>query len=172
MESGGLVSDELVVAIIKDRIKDDDCKGGFILDGFPRTVEQAKMLDAMLESSGDRVSLVLALEVPDEILTERICGRWVHKASGRSYHVKFAKPKSLCDGDVPCEANMLDDETGEALMQRADDTEEALGKRLQGYHAQTVPILDHYAPAGVVKKVDANVKPDAVWTSIEAVLPK
>jgi len=172
MESGGLVSDELVVSIIRDRIQEDDCEGGFILDGFPRTVEQAKMLDAMLEGTGDAVSLVLALEVPDEVLTERICGRWVHKASGRSYHVKFAKPKSLGEGDEPSEATMLDDETGEPLMQRADDTEEALGKRLQGYHAQTVPILDHYSPAGVVKKVDANVKPDAVWTSIEAVLPK
>jgi adenylate kinase len=172
MASGGLVSDELVVSIIRDRIQEADCEGGFILDGFPRTVEQATMLDAMLDGTGDRVSLVLALEVPDEVLTERICGRWVHKASGRSYHVKFAKPKSLKEGDVPSEATMLDDETGEPLMQRADDTEEALGKRLQGYHAQTVPILDHYGPAGVVKKVDANIKPDAVWTSIDAILPK
>ena len=112
MASGGLVSDELVVSIIKDRITDEDCTGGFILDGFPRTVEQAKMLDAMLETSGDKVSLVLALEVPDEVLTERICGRWVHKASGRSYHVKFAKPKSLGEGDKPSETTMLDDETG------------------------------------------------------------
>jgi len=171
MSSGGLVSDELVVGIICDRIKDTDCAGGFILDGFPRTVEQAKMLDSMLDETGDAVSLVLALEVPDEILTERICGRWVHKASGRSYHVKFAKPKSLGDGDAPSEATMLDDQTGEPLMQRADDTEAALSKRLEGYHAQTVPILDHYAPVGVVKKVDANMKPEAVWASIEEVLP-
>jgi len=171
MASGGLVSDELVVSIIKDRIKDEDCTGGFILDGFPRTVEQAKMLDAMLEGTGDKVSLVLALEVPDEVLTERICGRWVHKASGRSYHVKFAKPKSLGEGDVPSETSMLDDETGEPLMQRADDTEEALGKRLEGYHAQTVPILDHYSPAGVVSKVDANKAPEAVWDSVAAALP-
>jgi len=172
MASGGLVSDELVVSIIKDRITDEDCTGGFILDGFPRTVEQAKMLDAMLENSGDKVSLVLALEVPDEVLTERICGRWVHKDSGRSYHVKFAKPKSLGEGDKPSEANMLDDETGEPLMQRADDTEEALGKRLEGYHAQTVPILDHYSPAGVVSKVDANKAPEVVWDSVAAALPK
>ena len=171
MASGGLVSDELVVSIIKDRITEADCTGGFILDGFPRTVEQAKMLDSMLDGTGDKVSLVLAMEVPDEVLTERICGRWVHKASGRSYHVKFAKPKSLADGVAPSEATMLDDETGESLMQRADDTEEALGKRLEGYHAQTVPILDHYSPAGVVSRVDANVKPDDVWTSIEVVLP-
>merc|ERR1719238_1131476 len=172
MASGGLVSDELVVSIIRERIKESDCKGGFILDGFPRTVEQAKMLDEMLEGTNDKVSCVLALEVPDEVLTERICGRWVHKASGRSYHIKFAKPKSLGDGEAPSEATMLDDETGEALMQRADDTEEALGKRLAGYHAQTVPILDHYAPAGVVTKVDADKKPDEVWDSILGALPK
>jgi len=171
MASGGLVSDELVVSIIRERITESDCAGGFILDGFPRTVEQAKMLDEMLTGSGDKVSLVLALEVPDEILTERICGRWVHKASGRSYHVKFAKPKSLVDGAVPSEETMLDNETGEPLMQRADDTEEALTKRLQGYHEQTVPILAHYEPTGVVSKVDANTAPEKVWESIVKVLP-
>jgi len=171
MASGGLVSDELVVSIIRERIKEDDCTGGFILDGFPRTVEQAKMLDEMLDGSGDKVSLVLALEVPDEVLTERICGRWVHKASGRSYHVKFATPKSLTEGATPSVETMLDDETGEPLMQRADDTEEALTKRLQGYHEQTVPILDHYEPAGVVSRLNANIAPDEVWTSIDKVLP-
>merc|ERR1711990_827243 len=117
-----------------------------------------------LETSGDKVSLVLALEVPDEILTERICGRWVHKASGRSYHVKFAKPKSLVDGAAPTEETMLDDETGEALMQRADDTEEALTKRLQGYHEQTVPILEHYESKNITTKVDANREMDAIKT--------
>merc|ERR1740138_232668 len=172
MASGGLVSDELVVSIIRERIAEPDCGGGFILDGFPRTVEQAKMLDEMLAGTGDKVSLVLALEVPDEVLTERICGRWVHKDSGRSYHVKFAKPKSLAEGAAPTVETMLDDETGEPLMQRADDTEEALGKRLEGYHAQTVPILDHYSPAGVVSKVDANKAPETVWDSVAAALPK
>merc|ERR1719352_2081393 len=171
MASGGLVSDELVVSIIKDRIKDEDCTGGFILDGFPRTVEQAKMLDAMLEGSGDSVSLVLALEVPDEVLTERICGRWVHKASGRSYHVKFAPPKSLGD-QTPSVETMLDDETGEALMQRADDTEEALVKRLEGYHAQTVPILEHYKamPRCLMAFCNANQEIDGVWGEILSAL--
>jgi adenylate kinase len=171
MASGGLVSDELVVSIIRDRIQQADCKNGFILDGFPRTVPQATMLDKMLAASGDRVNLVLALEVPDEVLTERICGRWVHKSSGRSYHVKFAKPKSLAEGAAPSAKTMLDDETGEPLMQRADDTEEALSKRLQSYHDQTVPILAHYAPTGVVSRVNANVPPSDVWASIEKVLP-
>jgi adenylate kinase len=171
MESGGLVSDDLVVSIIRERITEADCAGGFILDGFPRTVEQAKMLDEMLQGSGSRVSVVLALEVPDSVLTERICGRWVHKASGRSYHAAFAKPKSLPDGAAPSVENMLDDETGEPLMQRADDTEEALTKRLEGYHAQTVPILEHYSGVeGVIKRVDANVPQEQVWGSIEKAL--
>ena len=117
MSTGGLVDDELVTNIIKERVQAEDCKGGFILDGFPRTLEQAKMLDAMLAEGGCKVSLVLALEVPDEVLTERICGRWVHKGSGRSYHKTFAKPKSLPEGETPTVENMLDDETGEPLMQ-------------------------------------------------------
>ena len=116
MEGGGLVSDDLVVNIIKDRITADDCKGGFILDGFPRTVEQTKMLDSMLAEQGEKVTYVVALEVPDEVLTERICGRWVHKESGRSYHIKFAPPKSLGEQE-PSVETMLDDETQGELHQ-------------------------------------------------------
>merc|ERR1719231_1233980 len=112
----------------------------------------------MLCASNEKVNVVVELHVPDDVLEERICGRWIHKASGRSYHVKFAPPKSY-DGSTPTVENMLDDETGEPLMQRADDTEAALVKRLEQYHAQTVPILDHYGPAGVVTKIDANQKP-------------
>jgi len=164
MESGGLVGDDIVVGIIKDRITEADCAKGFILDGFPRTVDQAKMLDECLSATGEAVSAVVALEVPDAVLTERICGRWVHKASGRSYHASFAPPKSL-DGRAPSEETMLDDETGEALMQRADDTEDALKTRLEGYHAQTVPILEHYSAC--VSRVDANQGLDEVWAGIE-----
>ena len=97
MESGGLVPDDLVVGIISDRIKEADCAKGFILDGFPRSVEQASKLDAVLADSGEAVSCIIALEVPDAVLTERICGRWVHKDSGRSYHVKYA-PELLTPG--------------------------------------------------------------------------
>ena len=170
MESGGLVGDDLVVGIISDRIKEADCATGFILDGFPRTVEQAKMLDEVLAASSEKVGCIVALEVPDAALAERICGRWVHKDSGRSYHIKHKQPKSLVDageGAVPSAENMLDDETGGALMQRADDTEEALAKRLEGYHAQTVPILAHYEPTGVVSRVDANHAPAEVWDLVE-----
>mmetsp|Transcript_20738 Transcript_20738/g.42162 ORF Transcript_20738/g.42162 Transcript_20738/m.42162 type:complete len:259 (-) Transcript_20738:193-969(-) len=172
MESGGLVTDEIVVGIIKDAAASEECKKGFILDGFPRTIEQAKKLDAMLAEKNEEVNSVIALEVPDAVLTERICGRWIHKESGRSYHIKFAPPKSLPPGEKATEKNMKDDETGQPLMRRADDTEEALGKRLQGYHAQTVPILQHYAPKGIVTKCNANQKPDAVWAEIEAALKK
>ena len=169
MEAGGLVSDDLVVGVIAGRVKEADCAKGFILDGFPRTVEQASKLDAMLTATGEKVNYVVALEVPDAALTARICGRWVHKASGRSYHVTNKPPKSLGD-KAPTVETMLDDETGEPLMQRADDTEEALSKRLEGDHAQTVPILAHYDPTGVVAKVDANVGIDEVWTQIDAVI--
>jgi adenylate kinase len=171
MESGGLVSDDIVVGIIKDRITKPDCQLGFILDGFPRTLEQSKALDAMLAESGERVGKVLEFQVPDAVLTERICGRWIHKASGRSYHVKFAPPKSY-DGSAPTVENMLDDETGEALMQRADDTEAALVKRLEQYHSQTVPILEHYKsmPRCLMAFCNANQEIDGVWGEILSAL--
>eukprot|EP00931_Biecheleriopsis_adriatica_P071001 TRINITY_DN4484_c0_g1_i1.p1 TRINITY_DN4484_c0_g1~~TRINITY_DN4484_c0_g1_i1.p1 ORF type:complete len:308 (-),score=57.96 TRINITY_DN4484_c0_g1_i1:15-896(-) len=170
MEKGGLVSDDLVVNIIKQRILENDCKRGFILDGFPRTVAQARMLDTVLAESGSRVTCVVALEVPDAALTERICGRWIHKASGRSYHATRSPPKSLKPGCKPTAENMLDDSTGEPLMQRADDTEEALKSRLASYHAETVPILRHYEPSGCVHRVDANVLPDEMWGVLEPVI--
>mmetsp|Transcript_39254 Transcript_39254/g.65146 ORF Transcript_39254/g.65146 Transcript_39254/m.65146 type:complete len:270 (-) Transcript_39254:268-1077(-) len=165
MESGGLVSDELVVGIISERIQQDDCTNGFILDGFPRTLKQATLLNELLAKEGEKVTLVVALIVPDEVLTERICGRWIHTASGRSYHKKFAPPKSLAE-----DGSMMDDATGEPLEQRKDDTEEALKSRLENYHAQTVPILEHYEPHGSVRKIDANRAPEEVWNSIDAAL--
>ena len=167
MKAGGLVSDEIVVGIIEDRITNDDCAKGFILDGFPRTVAQAKMLDAVLAAKNEAVGAVIALDVPDDVLTARICGRWVHKASGRSYHVDFAPPTSL-QGQAPSPETMLDDETGDPLMQRPDDTEDALKTRLKGYYDQTLPILDHYSD--VVHKVNANQDMDKVWTEINAII--
>ena len=171
MKAGGLVSDELVVSVVAERIASADCGAGFILDGFPRTVAQASMLDGMLAKTGEKVTHVVALEVPDSVLEERICGRWVHKGSGRSYHVKFKPPKSLGE-QVPSAATMLDDESGEALCQRADDTAEALTKRLAGYHEQTVPILAHYEPAGCVFRVNANQEPTLVGDAIDVVIGK
>lgn len=174
MKAGGLVSDDIVVGIIRDRIQEDDCKLGFILDGFPRTLEQAKALDEMLAKEGAAVTKVIELQVPDEVLEERICGRWIHKRSGRSYHVKFAPPKSMKLGDdgKPITESMLDDETGEPLMQRPDDTASALVKRLAGYHGETVPILKHYEPNGIVRTVNANQKMDGVWNEVLASLSR
>eukprot|EP01043_Picozoa_sp_COSAG02_P045876 COSAG02_NODE_4238_length_5598_cov_1.502637_3_plen_301_part_00 len=150
MKAGALVGDDIVIGIIKDRIQEPDCATGFILDGFPRTLVQAKALDALLADGGECVNSVISLEVPDSVLEERICGRWIHKASGRSYHVKFAPPKSYDGSSTPSADNMRDDVTGEALMQRSDDTAEALVKRLQGYHSETVPVLEHYRPHGAL----------------------
>jgi adenylate kinase len=174
MKAGGLVSDDIVVGIIRDRIAEDDCKFGFILDGFPRTLVQAQALDKMLAEEGAAVTKVIELQVPDSVLEERICGRWIHKKSGRSYHVKFAPPKSMkLGGDgKPVPESMVDDETGEPLMQRPDDTASALVKRLGGYHSETVPILKHYEPNGVVKAVNANQKMDGVWGEVLASLSR
>jgi len=175
MKAGGLVSDEIVMGIIRDRIKEKDCRLGFILDGFPRTLAQSLALDKLLaEEGGECVTKVVALHVPDEVLEERICGRWIHKASGRSYHVKFKPPNSMElneDGEV-VEGSMLDDETEEALIQRPDDTSEALVRRLEGYHRETVPILDHYKPRGVVCPINANQDPSSVWDEVHGALKR
>lgn len=168
MKAGGLVSDDIVVGIIRDRIREPDCRFGFILDGFPRTLVQARALDKMLSEEGACVTKVVELQVPDGVLEERICGRWIHKKSGRSYHIKFAPPKSMQLGPdgKPIPESMKDDETGEPLMQRPDDTAQALKKRLASYHGETVPILDHYRPHGVVKEVNANQGMNGVWNEV------
>ena len=174
MKAGGLVSDDIVIGIIRDRIREPDCKFGFILDGFPRTLVQAQELDKMLSEEGACVTKVVELQVPDGVLEERICGRWIHKKSGRSYHVKFAPPKSMktdAEGN-PIPESMKDDETGEALMQRPDDTARALGKRLKGCHSETVPILKHYKPNGVVAAVNANQGMDGVWGEVLGALKR
>jgi len=172
MDSGGLVSDDIVVGIIKDRIKDIDCKNGYILDGFPRTVAQTKALDDMLAEQGEAVSLVMAFDVDPAVLEERICGRWLDKATGRSYHVKFAPPKSMKFGSdgKPIPSSMKDDITGDQLMQRSDDTAEALHKRLGAYNSQTIPILDHYKPKGIVKSINGVQPIEKVWSDVKTSL--
>lgn len=169
MKAGGLVSDEIVCGIIADRIKHADCIDGFILDGFPRTVEQAKKLDRLLAAGGECVNSIVVFDVADALLEERVCGRWMHKGSGRSYHVKYAPPKAMrLEGGKPVVATMLDDETKEPLYQRADDTSAALLPRLKGYHKETLPILDHYAPRGIVKRIRAEKAINEVWAQISA----
>ncbi len=131
MESGGLVSDELIINLVKERIAQSDCARGFLFDGFPRTIPQA---DAM-KAAGVRLDYVLEIDVPFEAIIERMSGRRSHPASGRTYHVKFNPPK----------VEGRDDVTGEPLVQRADDQEETVKKRLDVYSAQTRPLVDYYS---------------------------
>jgi len=174
MESGALVSDDIVLGIIRDRIAQPDCVNGFILDGFPRNVAQAVELDKMLASCGATVSKVISFDIPHEVLEARICARWMHKASGRSYNVNTVPPKSMkldSDGN-PIKETMRDDITGEPLYQRKDDTKEALVHRLAAYDAATKPVLGHYQNRGIVKNVQANQAISSVWEEIEKALRK
>jgi adenylate kinase len=174
MDSGALVTDEIVCGIIADRIKEADCKTGFILDGFPRTVAQAVALDQMLAGTGESVNQVVSLEVPDSVLEARICGRWIHKPSGRSYHVLNLPPKAMKRDAAgrAIDATMLDDVTGEPLMRRSDDNLGALKNRLKSYHTSTVPILQHYAPHGVVTVVNGDQDPEGVWAGVQSGLER
>ena len=160
IESGALVSDDIVVGIIEEAIKQTDCRNGFILDGFPRTVPQAKMLDEMLQKKGTSVDKVLDFQIPDEVLVERIEGRWIHAASGRSYHTKFSPPK------VPG----VDDVTGEPLTKRKDDNATTLKSRLNAFHQQTQPVIDYYKSAGRVANIHANKPAKEVEAQINQAL--
>jgi len=133
MDSGGLVSDQIILGLIKERIAQDDCKNGYLLDGFPRTIVQAEGLANM----GVELDYVLEIAVEDEEIIKRMSGRRVHLASGRTYHEIFNPPKQ----------QGLDDITGEALIQRDDDQEETVRKRLSVYHEQTKPLVGFYSAA-------------------------
>ncbi|MEQ5836959.1 adenylate kinase [Marinobacter sp. NFXS9] len=130
MATGGLVPDETIIALIKDRIQEEDCKNGFLLDGFPRTIPQAEAL----KQEGVVIDYVVEIAVDDEEIVSRLSGRRVHEASGRIYHVKYDPPK----------VEGKDDETGEPLIQRNDDSEETVRNRLRIYHDQTAPLIGYY----------------------------
>lgn len=136
--------------------RDTDSWHSFILDGFPRTVPQAEKLDEMLNAKKQALKHAVELQIDDSLLVARITGRLVHPASGRSYHKVFNPPKK----------DMTDDVTGEPLIQRSDDNEEALKKRLGTYHAQTAPVTDYYRKTGIWKKIDASKEPGEVWKSM------
>ncbi|KAI0001551.1 adenylate kinase-domain-containing protein [Xylariaceae sp. FL0662B] len=160
MDAGGLVSDEIVVGMIKEELDTNkECKGGFILDGFPRTVTQAESLDKMLAEKNQKLQHAVELQIDDALLVARITGRLIHPASGRSYHSIFNPPKEP----------MKDDITGEPLIQRSDDNADALKKRLNTYHAQTAPVVSYYKNTGIWKGIDASQEPGQVWKSLLSV---
>jgi len=142
MEAGKLVPDSLLIDIIKDRLAKDDVKGGWMLDGYPRTMPQAEAMDKILPNLGQKIDVVLNIDVPDAELVKRVTGRRMCKC-GATYHVQFNPPKvaGKCDA------------CGGELYQRADDTEETVKERLQAYHAQTQPLIDYYDKRGIVATV-------------------
>ncbi|RKD34133.1 adenylate kinase [Thermohalobacter berrensis] len=156
MDKGLLVPDEIVVAIVKDRIIEDDCKNGFLLDGFPRTVAQADALDEELQNLGLELDKVINIDVNKDVLIERAIGRRICKKCGATYHVKFNPPKV----EGKC------DECGGELYQRKDDTEETVSKRIEVYLEQTKPLIDYYEEKGLLVNVDGEQDIGKVFSDI------
>ncbi|HHO49825.1 MAG TPA: adenylate kinase [Deltaproteobacteria bacterium] len=155
MRDGRLVPDEVTIGLVMERIGQDDAQGGFMLDGFPRTVPQAEALDRALSAAGLQLDVVLVLEVPDDLIVDRITGRRSDPETGEIYHVTFNPPPPSIAGRV---------------IQRRDDTEEACRRRLAGFHSQTAPIVPFYEAKGIVRRVDGVGAPDEVTTRITAAL--
>ncbi|MBO5493234.1 MAG: adenylate kinase [Pyramidobacter sp.] len=160
MDAGALVPDDVIVGMMRGRLAEDDCKNGFILDGFPRTVPQAEALDSLLAEMGIKLDGVILLDVDDDTVVERLCGRRMCKKCGRIFHVSF-KPSSKGD---------LCDECGGELYQRDDDKEEVIRQRLAVYHSQTAPLVDYYGKAGLLLRVPGAEAGDKVLGHIEAML--
>ncbi|WP_425038188.1 adenylate kinase [Primorskyibacter sp. S187A] len=146
MEAGDLVSDEIVIAILRDRLAEPDCAKGVILDGFPRTTVQAEALDALLASTGQKINAAISLEVDDAAMVTRISGRFTCGGCGEGYHDTFKAPKVL---------NTCDKCGSTEMKRRADDNAETVASRLEAYHAQTAPLIEYYDAKGVLQNVDA-----------------
>jgi len=161
MEAGKLVPDDLMVNLISERIEQPDVKGGFILDGFPRTVPQAEALDRMLSAKGLKIDHVIEMRVDDGALVDRITGRYTCAKCGRGYHDANQKPKveGVCDSCGSTE-----------FKRRADDNAETVKTRLKQYHEQTAPILPYYQAEGVLKTIDGMADIDDVTTAVKAIL--
>lgn len=146
MEAGELVSDDIVIAILKDRLADPDCAKGVILDGFPRTTVQAEALDTLLEASGQRINGAISLEVDDAAMVTRIAGRYTCAGCGEGWHDSFKQPKT---------AGVCDNCGGTEMKRRADDNAETVASRLEAYHAQTAPLITYYQNKAVLHRINA-----------------
>ena len=162
MNSGSLVPDEVILGMMEVRLNKLDCKNGYILDGFPRTIPQAKGLDSLLKELNQSLDFVIVIEVNDDIIVNRMGGRRVHEASGRVYHIKFNPPK----------VENMDDETGEKLLIRPDDEESTVRKRLEVYHTETSPLINFYQLQELVYKVNGQTGIDIVSDSIYEIINK
>jgi len=159
IDAGRLVNDELVLRMVSDNLDKPECKNGFLLDGFPRTTVQAVKLEELLEKRQEPLDCVVEFNIDDGLLFRRICGRWFHLTSGRSYHEEFYPPK------VPGK----DDITGEPLIRRADDNPETLRKRLATYHKQTSPLIDFYKQRRLLRTVDASLDSTTIFERINKI---
>ena len=160
MDQGLLVPDELTVKILLDRVAQDDCKNGYVLDGFPRTIPQAEVLEEALTKLGDKIDYAINVEVPDENIVKRMGGRRACVNCGATYHIEHVPPKKegICDN------------CGSALVQREDDKPETVKNRLSVYHKQTQPLIDFYNGKGVLRTVDGTVDMKDVFNAIVAIL--
>jgi len=160
MNAGSLVPDDLIVAMVAERLQEEDARDGFILDGFPRTIDQAGALDNQLGELARRITAVLLLDVPDEEVERRLAGRRVCVKAGHNYHVEFDPPKreGVCDQD------------GSRLIQRDDDKPEVIRNRLAVYHEQTEPLVDYYDEQGLLRRIDGTRDPAEVHDHIRAVI--
>ena len=160
MDQGQLVPDEITIGMLMDRIKEDDCKNGYVLDGFPRTIPQAESLTKALADLGDKIDYAINVDVPDEAIVTRMSGRRACLKCGATYHIKYNAPKTegICD---TC---------GEKLVLRDDDKPETVQKRLTVYHEQTQPLIDYYKKEGCLAEVDGTKDLDVVFQDIVAIL--
>ena len=160
MDQGLLVPDELVVDLVVDRVNQDDCTKGYVLDGFPRTIPQAEALDAALEKMGQKIDYAIDVDVPDENIINRMSGRRACVDCGATYHIVYAptKKENICDN------------CGGGLILRDDDKPETVKKRLDVYHEQTQPLIDYYTKAGALRTVDGTIDIDDVFAAIVKIL--
>ncbi len=163
MEAGELVSDEIVINILRDRLSEDDCRNGVILDGFPRTTVQAEALDTLLQESGQKIDAAVSLEVEDAAMVARISGRYTCGSCGEGYHDTFKQPArdGVCD---KC--------GGTDFKRRADDNAETVASRLEAYHAQTAPLIAYYKGKGSLECIDAMGEIDAIAANLDAIVQK